>query len=183
MAVYLRQKTTGHVYIFTKALALRRDMEPYDPEVAKKRIEALKNRKADLDAISKDLKEIPKEKIAEVTQNSRIIADLEAEIEIKESALREQAATEDGSEENDLDQTHYVDIVNQPSIKDVLAKERQDRIDEDPEVRKIRLMKDRAEVQQYSLINFGVEVPDGKLKDMKRAVIEKRTEIIFAEKG
>ena len=61
------------------------------------------------------------------------------------------------------------------------AKTRQDRIDEDLEVRKIRVMTSKAEVQEYALINFGVEFkPDMHLKEMKRLAVEERTKIIFA---
>lgn len=183
MPIYLRQRTSGHIYIFTPSLALRRDMEPYDPEVAKKRIDALLKRKNDLDAMTQASMDIPKDQLAEVTKDSRLIAELEAEIEVKESAIRDHAISVDS--ENDMQvQTEAQPPVNPPAdLETILARERQDRIDEDPEVRKIRLMTDKATLQQYSLINFGVEVPDGKLKDMKKAVVEKRTEIIFVEKG
>lgn len=163
---YLIQKSTGTPYIWTETLSKQPDMEPYDPEVVKRRTEAAR---AKLEAmkLAKVATPTTPESVSQMREDTKILADLEAEVAKQEAAI---IAKEQGKD-------------NQPTTeKEILEKNRQDRIDEDLEVRKIRLMPSKAEVQEYCLLNFGIELKqDLHLKEMKRLAVEERVKIIFAK--
>lgn len=168
MPVYLRQRTTGAIFIHTPTLAARKDMEPYDPELAQKRIEAAKKKIADLEALRSMPPQQP-EAVAKMQEDSKTLVELERQIEKREAELQAEA------------EGKPLEEVQPKTEQEIKAKSRQDRIDEDPEVRKIRLMTSKAEVQEYALLNFGIEFkPETHLKEMKRLAVEERTKIIFA---
>ena len=171
MTVYLRQTTTGHIYVSTPELLARRenDMEPYDPAIAEKRIEAAKIKLAAIEA-ARTAPFQPPEDVAKMTQDSKILTELEQQIQ-KQTAVAEAEAEGKPTEQ-----------AEPKTEAEITTKNRQDRIDEDPEVRKIRVMASKAEVQEYALLNYGIEFKtDLHLKEMKRLAVEERTKIIFAK--
>ena len=150
----LRQKTTGALFIATPTLIARRDMETYDSEIAQKRIDATKKKLAEIEA-ARSAPIQQSESVAKMLEDSKLLAELEQKVRERPAQIVAEAEAQ--------------------------AKTRADRIDEDLEVRKIRVMTSKAEVQEYALINFGVEFkPDMHLKEMKRLAVEERTKIIFA---
>lgn len=169
MPIYLRQKTTGHIFIATPTLLARKDMEPYDPDVAAKRIEAAKKKLEEMELIKKAPPVAP-EAVSKMAEDSRILADLEKEIERQTNIADAVAEGKDPDE-------------GKPKTEaEIVAKTKQDRVDEDLEVRKIRAMTSKAEVQEYSLLNFGLEFkPELHMKEMKRLAVEERSKIIFAK--
>lgn len=169
MPIYLRQKTTGHIFIATPTLMGRKDMEPYDPDVVAKRIEAQKKQLAEIEA-GKKAPQVPPEAISKMAADSRILADLEKEVERQTSIVEAEA------------EGKPVDEGKIKTEAEIVAKNKQDRVDEDLEVRKIRAMTSKAEVQEYSLLNFGLEFkPELHMKEMKRLAVEERSKIIFAK--
>jgi hypothetical protein len=168
MTVYLRQKTTGHISVSTPSLLARNDMEPYDPALAEKRIEAAKKKLAEIEASRTAPPQDP-EAAAKMTEDSKILAELETQIQ-NQTAMAEAVAEGKSMEGTPKTETEQVE------------KSRQDRIDEDLEVRKIRAMVSKAEVQEYSLLNYGIEFgQELQMKEMKRLAVEERKKIIFAK--
>lgn len=172
MPRYLRQKTSGHIYIYTDALAKRLDMEDYEPEVAEKRIRALQTRLAELQERKAGALAIDVEAVQKMQNDSHTIAQLERQIRAEENALKA------GTEEEESETLKKDEAPKNEA--EILEKERQERIEADVTVQRIKKMRTKAEVQEFMLIEFATELdPEMSLKDMKDKAVEAQVGRIF----
>lgn len=165
MPRFLRQLKTGRVYPYTDELATRKDMVAYDPETAKKRIEAVKMRieaQAEVptgQSISQD-----------ALDDAKTLSELEAELD---------KSTEESPQNTEIS----TEKKGPKTQEDLRREERQSRIDKDPDVIKINKMKKKAEIEQYILVEYGEEIDASISKpDLRKKAIELRTQRIFEEK-
>lgn len=180
--VYLRQRVTGRLYIWTKDLAKRSDMSIFDPVKAKRRIEQVTK-----DIASRAPRELTPEQTAafeaQAKENIRLAAEITAE-ENKQAAIDEANEVElipeadqgeDVTPDNESDQ--FPADATEAEIQVIV---RQRRIDGDPQVARIRSMRSKNQVEQYLLGEFGEDVEDSmSLKDLKVLAEDFRVERMF----
>ncbi len=156
---YLRQLGTGHIFIRTEALAKRKDMVPYDPEVAKIRITQIKEALA-ASQKEENLEEM-KKAAEEISSTAKELTELEkkAEEAIKEEEAK--IASESGQEIQP-----GARIETDEETPEQAAKRK---IDEDPQIMKIRGMTRKAQVEEYMLMEFGTPIDTSKtLAELKQ---------------
>jgi len=180
--VYLRQRVTGRLYIWTKDLAKRSDMSIFDPVKAKRRIEQVTK-----DIASRAPRELTPEQTAafeaQAKENIRLAAEITAE-ENKQAAIDEANEVElipeadqgeDVTPDNESDQ--FPADATEAEIQVIV---RQRRIDGDPQVARIRSMRSKNQVEQYLLGEFGEDVEDSmSLKDLKVLAEDFRVDRMF----
>jgi len=158
----LRQLITGRIYAWTKILAARKDMTEYDPDIAKKRLEAAKKRLEELE----DAPVIPSVDKKALDESAELA---EVENKIKETETK-QAAKSAGAKEKEKPKTP----------EQIEAERRQEIIDKDPDIIKIKAMVDKKDVEDYVLQEFGEDIDRRHdLDDLKDRAIHLRTERLF----
>ena len=163
---FLKQARTGRVYLWTPALALRRDMAEYDPEIAKTRIAALKRRLEELENMPARVIE------KQVLDDAAEISDLESEIERKEQEIQNAAMAEAGQK------TEPESL----SEEEIARQEREKIIGEDPEIKKIQEFRSKKEVVEYMETEFGETADDkAKLDELKARAFTLRADRLFED--
>jgi hypothetical protein len=169
---YLRQLKTGRIYPWTPTIARRRDMVPYDPDLAAARIQVLK----DIIAQRKAADTVDPEIQAKHVTNVKAAQELASEL----NALEEQAFG-DGSEKEKKVETATAPDAPGPNAEEQAEKERQATIEADPHVKEIHAMAKPKQVIDYLKREFGVVVDEkGKsLEALKNMAINQRIDRIF----
>lgn len=165
---FLRKAGTSRIFIWSPQLAERKDMVPYDPEMAKIQLEAAKNKR---DALRNEVKQKAQEmKDEDITSSATELADVEREIK-------------------DLEQENekvYLSDEDLQALKDAEPltpeEERQKKIDEDEEIVKIKSMK-KDEARGYLALEYGIDLDKSiSTKEAREIAIKERTARIFEVK-
>ncbi len=172
---YLRQKGSGHIYISTPLIAGRKDMVDYDPDVAKIRIGMLKKKIADkqieLDAMDLD----GGEEALKMREQAKELTDLEEAEKHIEKAEEVAVAKAAGEETLAADLPKYTD-------EEIAAIQRNETIEKDPHIIKIRAFTNKNEVEGYVLEEFGTDIDRAlDLNDLKQMAELMRAQRIFEE--
>lgn len=166
---YLRQAKTGRIYVYSKVLALRKDMSEYDPVTAEYRIKKKQER-------LKDLKEAPPVIIdPEIIKNADIEADLDRKIEEEEQKILKEQLKKQGIEQEP----------ETKSEEELEHERRQEIIDTDPEIKAIEAMTEIQEIIDYVGEEYGQEMefdPELELHHYQAKAIILRTERLFESK-
>ncbi len=156
---YLRQLVSGHIYAWTPQLAVRPDMVPYSKQEADIRIEALKGR-------IKALKErqaaqhltddgVTDAKMVEAQKSAKKLEELDSMVSTLEEMQRVQAEAASKKQEA-LERGERPEDEDNLTPEEKAAKVRQDWIDADTEVQRIRNFKSKVEVTDYMAENYAV---------------------------
>jgi len=179
---YLRQLKSGHIYVYTEALAKRPDMVPYDPEVAKARIAQMKQDTEARRAAKKGPKVAPSEgpSLKEMRENRAIASEL-TDLENQAGAEREadlKAIEDEGKSEKEKARDKVTfDGKTAEEVKE-LTEEKV--VNNDPKIQKIGNYKQKKQLKQFVLIEFGIELDDTKpLKVLKDEAVAMQKARIF----
>ena len=163
MARMLRQLGTGNLFIYTDILAKRKDMvEEADPAIIKVRLEASEKRLAELK--TKPTAPVVTE---EAIKDSVRLAEVEKEIsDIENKRIAETKGLK----------------LEEPakSSEEKEAARKQEIVDNDPEIVKIKAMTEKDDIETYVKIEYGEEIDKRqKLEALKDRAIALRTERLF----
>lgn len=176
MPNYLRQQGTGRIFIETPQLLMRKDMVPYDPITAETRIDALRRQYEDLlerkeSGINKT--DLPDEEIFQAKE----MTELEEKIRKLKREESDALIAEKIDDEN-------IKPPGQPETpkthEELKAEERQNKIEEDLEIKKIRNFKKVNKIAEYALVEYGEKLNEKKdLKKLKAEVEALRIQRMF----
>jgi len=173
MPEYLRQLKSGHIYIWTAALAARKDMLPLDPDKAETRIAALQNKiQAQRDRITALTAEGGRVRMNEEAAKAKELAQRLTELETESAALDQQEAKLVDESLTPNMESSDIKPAEPQTEEEVLAKNRQEKIDSDREVQDIRAMRTKNQVKEYMLREYGEELDDKMLLPQLKAFAE-----------
>jgi hypothetical protein len=169
---YLRQLKTGRIYPWTPTIAKRKDMVPYDPELAEAMIQALKDIIAQMQAANA----VDPEQQAKHVSNVKAAQDLAAELNELEAQ-----AFGDGEEKEKKVETAAPGQPPGKTPEQQQEQERQSVIDADPHIKEIMAMAKPKQIMDYLKREFGVTVEEkGKsVEALRNMAINHRIDRIF----
>lgn len=177
---YLRQLKTGHIYIWTPTLAKRKDMVPLELDTAKKRIEAMQRAIEEKQARIAALREnasLGNQVADEAKMIAQKLAELESQFEQLEKTEEKLLTGQPDEQETDLKPNSKLETEDE-----ILMAERKRRIDEDPEIQRIRAMTTKNQIEEYMLREYGIEIDRKKtMAELKAAAEEARIGRIFED--
>jgi len=178
MPKYLRQIGTDKApFIWSEALAARKDMVLHDPDAARIRIASLRAQLRDRGANKGgDIDPEILAKAEKITADAKEIASLEREIEEAEQedliTAEKQAAEEEGREYKDPEGTKRSDA-------EIKADRLKKAFDTDDQLNAVKGMSKKVDVRSYLAFEFGLKPGDDvKLAELKDLAITKRQERI-----
>lgn len=175
---YLRKKGSGRLYQWTPVLAKKDNLEEISYELAQKMIEASKKRHAEREAATFEPK--PNEYpviLGEISERLAKVDELLAKLEkMEQKRLDEMAELERAENEGELP-----DNLVKKSKLETPEMVRQDRIDNDREVKMIREMISKKDVRNYLLEHYGEDNIHHRtgLAKLKQIAEDMRIERIF----
>lgn len=176
MPKYLRQVGSGHIYSWTPALAKRSDMVVYDEDTATIRIEQLKRRIAEMG-------ERKKNRGTSGVNTNKAMIDQAIELSRLESQVEQLEDEERVTDEADALAEAKGEIKTEGktlTAEDIAEEERQKKIDSDVQVRKIRAMTDKDDIEAYMLEAFGENIDRRRsTESLKEYAEDKRIDLMF----
>ena len=151
MTQYLRQKGTGHIYIATETLLKRDDMIPYDVTTALKRIKAIKE---ELKKRQQVIEGLGGEDVAGVDDMKSKVAKTLTELEKSLDEFKKKQMEVIKKEENMVSPEDTGEMTEE----ELKAKVREEKISNDPEVKKIMGFRNKNALEEYSLKEYGFEI-------------------------
>lgn len=159
---YLRQKVTGDIFVWTEILAIRDDMIECNVSVVKNRLVAMKEK---LEAARIEL-ENAKPITVELEADSKLLAQLELEYAETQEKIREKRRSPEEVEQAP------------ESVEEAEAALNRAELEGDPEMIKIRDMKERKEIELYITAEYGEKIGPKKypeIEDLRDRAFELRT--------
>lgn len=177
---YLVQRGTGRFFIWTKALAKRKDMREVDNDTIQVRIRAMHN---ELSRVKSQLAAVSSSgagsDVEAIRGGALALKEMQAKLDEAYDMLAKYMNGET-SEQNE-DQKDPDEII-EPDEEKARQNTLQELVENDEDIIKIRGMKSKKEVADYMAINFGVPVPEDlskeKLEDLKNKAAIARTALI-----
>ncbi len=154
MTEYLRQLKTGRIYIKRPGIAVRTDMVPFDPDKARRRIEA--NRQIIEDAKKA---QTPEEIAAHSKETSEAIA-------LAQTLTESEKAISDMHEQNFNPDLGSSETMGSKSPADLELERRAAVLEADDEIQAIKAMKTAGDVANYIRREYG-EKADARSEDVE----------------